>query len=135
MAEKLTIKKWFDEEDGLPERYAGDGTYLGTYDQGYDICEDGTQVGCANYLDVALLFAASPMLHSALTRLLEIIERNDNVTHNIEYADSTILDQARAALEAAEGEWSNEINVQSTEFESSGVLSVSDELVLPKRGE
>ena len=44
------------------------------------------------------------LLLEALQRLLYLIERDDNVTHNIEYADSTILDQARAAIAAAEGE-------------------------------
>jgi hypothetical protein len=52
----------------------------------------------------ALLCAASPLMLEALQRLLYLIERNDSVTHNIEYADSTILDQARAAIAAAKGE-------------------------------
>ena len=60
--------------------------------------------GTAAWKSDAHLFAASHLMLEALTRLLEIIERDDNVTHNIEYADLTILDQARAAIAAAKGE-------------------------------
>jgi hypothetical protein len=102
MAEKLTIKKWFDEEDGLPERFADDGTHLGTYDQGYDICEDGTQVGCANDLDVAHLFAASPILHSALREsyayIIEVARQFNAVP------ESDVTERIVAAIAAAEGE-------------------------------
>ena len=52
----------------------------------------------------ANLIVAAPLMIEALTRLLYLIERDNNVTHNIEYADSTILDQARAAIAAAKGE-------------------------------
>ena len=63
-----------------------------------------SNAGIIDNLADAHLFAASPLMLEALTRLLEIIERDDNVTHNIEYADLTILDQARAAIAAAKGE-------------------------------
>ena len=98
MAEKLTIKKWFDEEDGLPERLADDGTYLGTYDQGYDICEDGsTQVGWANDLDVAHLFAASPLMLEVLEEAFIYVDYHAN-------SGSGLADRIKAAIAAAKGE-------------------------------
>jgi len=78
--------------------------------------------------------------------LVLLLEALDDALTYIEYrANSTpppynehelqLVQQIKAAIAAAEGEWRNEINVQSTKFESSGVLSVGDEIVLPKRGE
>jgi len=102
MAEKLTIKKWF--EDGLPERYADDGTYLGTHDQGYDICEGSgsAQVGCANDLDVAVLFAASPMLRDALREAYDYIIEVSRQFGIVPEEDVT--EHIVAAIAAAEGE-------------------------------
>ncbi len=109
MAEKLTIKKWFDEEDGLPERYADDGTYLGTHDQGYDICEDGsTQVGWANDLDVARFFAASPLMLEALdmayAEIFRLITTSRMIQESHTHDSGEVLKTIAAAIAAAKGE-------------------------------
>jgi hypothetical protein len=67
------------------------------------IWQDNLDIATVYEEEYLHLLAAAPLMLEALTRLLEIIERDDNVTHHIEYADSTILDQARAAIAAAKG--------------------------------
>jgi hypothetical protein len=71
----------------------------------YGVFDESGEMRSTHRLKVdAQKMAASPLMLEALQRLLYLIERDDNVTHNIEYADSTILDQARAAIAAAKGE-------------------------------
>jgi hypothetical protein len=89
MAEKWMVK----EESG--------GENMPLYYAVYD--ETGHLVSMHYAREDAKLMAVSRLMLKALTRLLEIIERDDNVTHNIEYADLTILDQVRAAIAAAKG--------------------------------
>ncbi|NBW14418.1 MAG: hypothetical protein EBR82_41110 [Caulobacteraceae bacterium] len=102
-AEKWTIEPYFDDEEDIPERYADDGTYLGTYDQMYWINEsDGTQVGTAEDIDDAHLFAASPLMLEVLESAREYI--SNAVTNCRECGEADAIakrDQMISAIDAA----------------------------------
>ncbi len=121
MTEKLKIEENYTHSDIWFNHVLvnNDGEYVGGVD--------------SDYMSHAHLFAASLLMLEALERMIKYIEAGAGATAEVEYG--AVLNQARAAIAAAKGEWRNEINVQSTKFESSGVLSVGDEIVLPKRGE
>ena len=79
----------------------------------------------------AQLLSALELAYSEIFRLITT-SRMIQETHTHDSGD--VLKTIAAAIAAANGGWRNEINVQSTEFESSGVLSGGDELILPRRG-
>ena len=83
-----------------------------TDEHGYDvfrICDpewtcdgEAATVGQAETIDYARFFAASPLMLEALQRMIKYIEAGAGATAEVEYG--SVLNQARAAIAAAEGE-------------------------------